>query len=94
MPHPRTTVCFHCKVESTIAHYQRVVDNKTELHGPWAGWRMSGRHMIAPGNIGRITPELLAALLVPRNQRAHLFAKARPQPCPGEPICMRVPNCS
>ena len=53
--------CWHCKDESTRAHYLRVVENKHALHGPWEGWRMSGRFLIAP-NGNRITPERLAGI--------------------------------
>lgn len=35
--------------------------NKTSLYGPWAGWRMAGRELIAPDNT-RFTPERLKGL--------------------------------
>lgn len=28
--------------------YRRVVDNHVELSGPWAGWRLAGRDLVAP----------------------------------------------
>lgn len=40
--------CRHCEIETDIEHYDRVVHNKTELHGPWAGWRMAGRELVSP----------------------------------------------
>lgn len=55
-------ICYHCKQESSEAHYDRVVNNKTELHGPWGGWRMAGRYLIGPGK-HRITPERLRGIL-------------------------------
>lgn len=38
--------------------HQRVVYNQTPLFGPWAGWRLSGARLIAPGG-DWITPHLL-----------------------------------
>lgn len=77
--------CWHCKAESPRAHYMRIVENQTALHGPWAGWRMSGRFLIAPAKACRITPERLLGMLwqelhrsrVPnleqlRSKRAHI----------------------
>ena len=72
--------CFHCKAESDAAHYDRVVHNEQRLHGPWQGWRMSGRYLIAPNKTGRITPELLGAQLFLQTQRAKLHAQTKPQP--------------
>ena len=60
-------ICWHCKAESSVAHYDRITHNKHALHGEWSGWRMSGRFLIAPGPIGRITPETLMRVL--REQR-------------------------
>lgn len=57
------TTCWHCKAESPAAHYARVVENRTELHGEWSGWRMSGRFLIAPGNAGRIMPARVLGML-------------------------------
>ena len=54
--------CFYCKQESTRAHWERVVENKTPLHGPWSGWRMAGRMLVSPQR-ERITPERLAGLI-------------------------------
>lgn len=67
--------CWHCKVESSAAHYARIVENKTALHGPWEGWRMAGRFLVAPGNAGRITPERLAGILW--EERARLAQQRR-----------------
>lgn len=55
--------CWHCKAESSAAHFARVVENKTALHGDWEGWRLSGRFLIAPGNAGRILPARLLGML-------------------------------
>lgn len=56
------TTCFHCHAEHPEGHYERVVQNKTTLHGPWSGWRMAGRFLVAPDR-ERITPERLRGLL-------------------------------
>lgn len=73
-------ICFHCKAEHDAAHYDRVVHNQTGLHGPWQGWRMSGRYLIAPNKAGKITPELLGALLFLQTQREKLLALTNAKP--------------
>lgn len=55
--------CWHCKIESPAAHYERTVYNKSALYAEWSGWRMSGRFLIAPGKAGRIMPERLLGML-------------------------------
>ena len=55
--------CFHCKRESSRAHYDRTVHNITPLYGPWSGWRMVGRELVSPDR-DRITPERLRGLLL------------------------------
>lgn len=55
--------CRHCKAETTASHYDRTVYNVTPLYGPWEGWRMAGRYLVAPGKAGRLTPERLAGML-------------------------------
>lgn len=62
--------CMHCHAESPAQHYARVVENTTALFGPWAGWRMAGRFLVAPGKAGRITPERMAGILW-AEQHAH-----------------------
>lgn len=62
--------CWHCRAETSAAHYDRVVLNKHHLHGEWSGWRMSGRFLIAPGPAGRITPESLRAVLWEQRKRS------------------------
>lgn len=56
------TVCRHCKAETDVSHYRRVVENHTPLYGPWEGWRMAGRELITPDR-ERISPERLRGLL-------------------------------
>lgn len=56
-------ICWHCKAETPAAHWERVVENRTALHGDWEGWRMSGRFLIAPGKAGRIMPARLLGML-------------------------------
>jgi len=63
--------------------YQRTVHNQHELTGPWAGWRMAGRDLIAPDG-QRINPERLRGLmfrqdLEERRDRARARSKAKPQ---------------
>lgn len=72
-------ICFHCKAESDAAHYDRVVYNETRLHGPWQGWRMSGRYLIAPNRAGRITPEQLGAHLFLQTRSERLHAMTSPK---------------
>lgn len=38
----------HCFAESTEARHARIVRNHVELHGPWLGWRLAGRDLVAP----------------------------------------------
>lgn len=45
-----------------MAHYRRLIDNHITLHGPWTGWRMAGRDLVAPDG-QRINPERLRGLL-------------------------------
>lgn len=44
------------------ALYAAKVHNHTELHGPWAGWQLRGRDLVAPDG-QRISPERLRGLL-------------------------------
>lgn len=67
--------CWHCKAETPDAHYQRVVYNKTALHGDWTGWRMAGRFLIAPGG-QRITPERVRGFLWNEHARGQAQKKA------------------
>lgn len=67
--------CWHCKAERSAAHYDRVVHNKHALHAEWAGWRMSGRFLIAPSRAGRITPERLLGMLWEESARRSALAK-------------------
>lgn len=61
--------CWHCKQESSAAHYARIVENRTALYGPWDGWRMSGPYLIAPGKAGKIMPARLLGILWAENAR-------------------------
>lgn len=81
-------ICFHCKAEHDAAHYDRVVHNRMHLHGPWQGWHMSGRYLVAPNKAGRITPELLGIHLFMQTQRQKLQALTMPKP--GITIGMRL----
>ncbi len=37
-----------CPNRCARQHYDRIVWNVTELHGPWAGWRLAGARLISP----------------------------------------------
>lgn len=53
--------CRHCNAETEADHFDRVVHNKTALHGPWAGWRMAGRELVSPDG-DRFSPTRLRGL--------------------------------
>lgn len=44
------------------ALYDAQVHNHLQLHGPWAGWQLRGRDLVAPDG-QRISPERLRGLL-------------------------------
>ena len=55
--------CWHCKQEFTREHALRIAEGKFPLHyEDWAGWRFSGRFLIAPDR-QRITAGRLRGLL-------------------------------
>lgn len=54
--------CRHCEIETDIEHHDRVVHNKTPLHGPWAGWRMAGKDLVAPDG-SRISPTRMRGIM-------------------------------
>lgn len=51
-----------CPNDCAERHYQRLVFNQLELSGPWAGWRLAGRDLVAPDG-QRISPERLRGIL-------------------------------
>lgn len=51
------------------AHFDRVVENKTPLHGEWTGWRMAGRDLVAPNGV-RFRPGRLLAIAWAEKQAA------------------------
>ena len=57
------------------AHYRRIIDNHTALHGAWSGWRMAGRDLVSPDG-DRINPQRLRGLLFRQAGEARI-AKAR-----------------
>jgi hypothetical protein len=71
---PKTTTCFQCKTEHPDQHYERVVYNKHELHGPWAGWRMAGKDLVSPDG-DRINPHRLAGFLWTERVKSRLRRK-------------------
>jgi len=54
--------CRHCEIETEAEHFDRVVHNKTPLHGPWAGWRMAGKDLVAPDGT-RVSPTRMRGVL-------------------------------
>lgn len=38
-----------CPNNCAAAHYWRNVWNRTDLTGPWSGWRLAGARLVAPG---------------------------------------------
>lgn len=70
--------CWHCHAESPHAHWLRVVENRTPLYGPWEGWRMSGRFLIAPSNAGRIMPARVLGMLWEERARSRLTVPRSP----------------
>jgi hypothetical protein len=70
--------CWHCHQESSGAHYERVVENRTPLYGPWEGWRMSGPYLIAPGKAGRIMPARLLGILWAEKNRVQKKPASEP----------------
>ncbi len=73
--------CPHCQAETPQAHFDRVVHNKTWLHGPWAGWRLAGRDLVSPDG-QRISPTRISGLMLrqeleARRDRARARAAAR-----------------
>lgn len=44
-----------CPNSCASDYYRRVIDNHVTLTGPWAGWRLAGRDLVAPS--GERIPE-------------------------------------
>ena len=51
-----------CPNACASAHHRHVIENHVELHGPWAGWRLAGRDLVAPSG-ERIPERRLRGLL-------------------------------
>ncbi|RMH94965.1 hypothetical protein EBB59_01385 [Lysobacter pythonis] len=51
-----------CPHPCAAAHYDRVIHNRTSLHGPWSGWRMAGHHIINPHG-ERLPPHVLDRMM-------------------------------
>ena len=69
--------CWHCQAETPGEHYERIVYGKERLHGPWEGWRLAGRHLVAPDG-ARITPERLRGILFQEANRRRRQVKRDP----------------
>lgn len=59
----------------------------------WAGWRFSGRFLIAPGKAGRITPARLLGILWEEQARIRACPKPSTPPaaCPVIALADRLP---
>lgn len=80
-------ICWHCQNETSRDHWARIAENRFTLNWEsWAGWRFSGRYLIAPGKAGRITPERLAGLLWEEQARVGMR-----RPCPQPAQVLRLP---
>ena len=67
--------CWHCKAEFDRTHALRIAENKFTLDWEdWAGWRFSGRFLIAPGRAGRITPRRLLGMLWEEQARKRSYS--------------------
>lgn len=65
--------CWHCKTEFNHDHALRIAENKFTIEWEdWAGWRFSGRFLIAPDNAGRITPARLLGILWAEDSRRRI----------------------
>ena len=51
-----------CPNDCASQLHARIVHNLTPLHGPWAGWRMTGRELVSPDG-DRIAVERLHGIL-------------------------------
>lgn len=51
-----------CPNSCASDYYRRVIDNHVALTGPWAGWRLAGRDLVAPSG-ERIPERRLRCLL-------------------------------
>lgn len=80
------TLCRVCKAETPASHYDRTVYNLTPLYGPWDGWRMAGRFLVAPGKAGRLIPERLLGMLW--EERARIAQVQKRTPCPVGPVIL------
>lgn len=66
--------------------HDRIAHNRTRLNGPWEGWRMAGRDLVAPDG-DRITPERLRGILWRQEAEARRDAlRARRKPRSGHVV--------
>lgn len=40
-----------CPNRCAAAHYSRTIFNRTELQGPWSGWRLAGARLVSPSGV-------------------------------------------
>lgn len=67
-----------CPDSCASDHYRRVVNNHVALTGPWAGWRLAGRDLVAPSG-ERIPERSNAADLRDATRKRNAARKARQQ---------------
>lgn len=51
-----------CPNHCAKAHFDRTVHNITPLDGPWAGWRLAGKDLVAPDGT-RVSPTRMRGIL-------------------------------
>lgn len=64
-----------CPNRCAARYYDHHVHGRTDLGGPWAGWRTAGRDLVSPEG-ERISPERLRGLLW-RQEAEERISKAR-----------------
>ena len=75
----KAVTCFRCKAEHPESHYDRVVHNKCDLHGPWDGWRMAGKDLVSPQG-DRINAHRLAGFLWVERAKSRLYQRGSSAP--------------
>ena len=84
--------CWHCKAETAPAHYERVVYNRTALHGEWQGWRMCGAFLIGPNRERFTVGELVG--LASEKKRVRVRSGAGPLKNAGPDAEQRFLRCA
>ena len=75
-----------CPNACARSQLDRIIHNRHELHGPWHGWRFTGRDLVSPDG-DRINAERLRGMLFAESLRRR-YAKLRPND--GHQVCRLV----